>query len=116
MTTRLTSDARLKQLRMALLRVERGRAHQAIGRKLRIHAVAEEAGVSAALIHNNYPQIAEAIREKFNGDILQEGLRPRTLRWPPMLRTETAKGRIQRRWCVARSAARSFVCGSPKTN
>lgn len=56
------SESREKDLRLALYRIQRGRAHTQ-ETKLSIAAVAREAGVSTALIHNHYPQIAEAIRE-----------------------------------------------------
>lgn len=45
-----------EELRLALLRVKNK------GLKLSISAVAAEAGVSAGLIHNTYPDIAEEIR------------------------------------------------------
>jgi AcrR family transcriptional regulator len=53
---------REKDLRLAMLRIERGRAHTR-GAKMSIASVAREAGVSAALIHNHYPGIAAAIRQ-----------------------------------------------------
>lgn len=59
---RMTSDTREKELRLAILRIERGRTKTG-EKKVTIAAVAREAGVSAALIHNHYPNIAEAIRE-----------------------------------------------------
>ncbi|MDG4417445.1 MAG: TetR family transcriptional regulator [Pseudomonas sp.] len=59
---RKPSDARERDLQLALVRIQRGRAHSGEF-KVSIAAVAREAGVSAALIHNHYPQIAEAIRE-----------------------------------------------------
>lgn len=58
---RLPSDARKKELQLALHRIVLGRAKSA-AKKISIAAVAREAGVSAALIHNHYPDIAEAIR------------------------------------------------------
>lgn len=58
---RKSAPSREKDLRLAIFRIERGRAHtKAV--KLSIAAVAREAGVSAALIHNHYPSVAEAIR------------------------------------------------------
>ncbi len=60
--SRKPADAREKELQFALLRIERGRAKTG-EKKVTIAAVAREAGVSAALIHNHYPNIAEAIRE-----------------------------------------------------
>jgi AcrR family transcriptional regulator len=47
-----------EELQLAMLRVKNK------GLKLSISAVAAEAGVSAGLIHNTYPDIAEEIREK----------------------------------------------------
>jgi AcrR family transcriptional regulator len=61
-TKRKPSDTRERDLRLALARIQHGRAHTA-ETKVTIAAVAREAGVSTALIHNHYPIIAEAIRE-----------------------------------------------------
>lgn len=54
---------REKDLKLAIYRIENGRAHTK-ETKVTIAAVAREAGVSTALIHNHYPTIAEVIREK----------------------------------------------------
>lgn len=54
---------REKDLKLAIYRIENGRSHTKEV-KVTIAAVAREAGVSTALIHNHYPTIAEAIREK----------------------------------------------------
>lgn len=54
---------REKDLQLAIYRIETGRSHTKEA-KVTIAAVAREAGVSTALIHNHYPTIAEAIREK----------------------------------------------------
>lgn len=62
MTARKTADAREKELRLAISRIQRGRAHTKAS-TLSIASVAREAGVSTALIHNHYPSIAETIRE-----------------------------------------------------
>lgn len=59
---RKPSDARERDLQLALARIQRGRAHTGES-KITIAAVAREAGVSTALIHNHYPAVAEAIRE-----------------------------------------------------
>ncbi|MNQ81928.1 hypothetical protein D3C85_969660 [compost metagenome] len=59
---RKPSYARERDLQLALARIQRGRAHSGES-KVTIAAVAREAGVSTALIHNHYPQVAEAIRE-----------------------------------------------------
>lgn len=56
------AEDREKDLKLALLRIQKGRAHTGES-KVTIAAVAREAGVSTALIHNHYPRIAEAIRE-----------------------------------------------------
>ncbi|MBM2882833.1 TetR family transcriptional regulator [Chromobacterium amazonense] len=63
MASRKTADIREKELRLAVLRIEHGRSHTK-ARALTISSVAREAGVSAALIHNHYPTIAELIRVK----------------------------------------------------
>lgn len=59
---RKPADKREKELRLAIARIQRGRAARTQTTKLSISSVAEEVGVSPALIHNHYPQIAEAIR------------------------------------------------------
>lgn len=59
---RKPSGARERDLQLALTRIQRGRAYTG-ETKVTIAAVAREAGVSAALIHNHYPIIAEAIRD-----------------------------------------------------
>lgn len=67
--SRSKSDNTRHDLEMAILRIERGRSCVIErNRKLSILAVAEEAGVSGASIHNNYPEIAEEIRIKINKD------------------------------------------------
>ncbi|WP_233874466.1 TetR family transcriptional regulator [Paraburkholderia adhaesiva] len=60
---RKPAAAREKELKLAIYRIERGRAHTA-ATKLSVSAVAREAGVTPALIHNHYPSIAEEIRVK----------------------------------------------------
>ncbi|NYT73775.1 hypothetical protein HZU72_15265 [Halomonas sp. QX-2] len=56
-----------KAIRQAIVRIEKGRPKVVKpGRKLSIQAVAEEAGVSRATIHNNHPNLAERIREAGN--------------------------------------------------
>lgn len=56
-----------KTIRQAIVRIEKGRPKVVKpGRKLSIQSVAEEAGVSRATIHNNYPGLAERIREAGN--------------------------------------------------
>jgi cell division protein FtsB len=58
-------EEKLHQLRLAIRRVETGRAHHVKkGAKLNILTVATEASLSASTIHTRYPEIAELIREK----------------------------------------------------
>ncbi|WP_415757649.1 TetR family transcriptional regulator [Pseudomonas sp. LT1P18] len=56
------AEDREKDLKLAIHRLQKGRAHTK-EIKVSIAAVAREAGVSTALIHNHYPTVAEAIRE-----------------------------------------------------
>lgn len=56
------AEDRRKDLKLAIYRIQKGRAHTG-ETKVTIAAVAREAGVSTALIHNHYPDIAEDIRE-----------------------------------------------------
>lgn len=63
MTSRKTAEIREKELRLAVHRIEQGRSNSN-AKSLTVSSVAREAGVSAALIHNHYPIIAELIRVK----------------------------------------------------
>uniref|UniRef100_UPI000F043D32 TetR family transcriptional regulator n=1 Tax=Pseudomonas viridiflava TaxID=33069 RepID=UPI000F043D32 len=56
------AEDREKDLKLAIYRLQKGRAHTK-ETKVTIAAVVREAGVSTALIHNHYPAVAEAIRE-----------------------------------------------------
>lgn len=60
---RLTPELRLKELLLAINRIKKNRSHTKAS-KLSISSVALEAGVSSALIHNNYPEIANKIRDE----------------------------------------------------
>lgn len=60
---RKTAQAREKDLKLAIFRIEKGRANTK-ATKVNFTTVALEAGVSASLIHNCYPDIAEQIRSK----------------------------------------------------
>lgn len=60
---RQNADTREKQLRLAIYRIEKGRAKTG-ETKLSVSAVAREVDVTPALIHNHYPKIAEEIRVK----------------------------------------------------
>jgi AcrR family transcriptional regulator len=56
-----------KSIKQALLRLEKNKPKiVAKGRKLSVAAVAQEAGISNANIHNNYPELAELIRNKID--------------------------------------------------
>jgi AcrR family transcriptional regulator len=58
---RKLAEAREKDLRAALMRIKHGRSNSG-AKRISISSVAKEAGVSPALIHNHYPQIAKEIR------------------------------------------------------
>jgi AcrR family transcriptional regulator len=58
---RKTAEAREKDFRLAILRIKRSRSNTGAA-QISIASVAREAGVSPALIHNHYPQVADAIR------------------------------------------------------
>lgn len=67
MTKQSKGDLTRKAIKQALLCLQNNRPKIiAKGRKISIAAVAEEAGVSRATIHNNYPELAEKIRELNN--------------------------------------------------
>ena len=59
---RKPAEERERELRLALSRIQRGRSRTNT-KRLSIAAVAREAGVTAALIHNHYPGLAADIRE-----------------------------------------------------
>jgi AcrR family transcriptional regulator len=59
---RLSHEAREKQLRLAISRIQRKRS-RTNENVLTIAAVGREAGVSTALIHNHHPNIAELVRD-----------------------------------------------------
>jgi predicted RNase H-like nuclease (RuvC/YqgF family) len=67
MPTRKNAELREKELRLALLRIRHGKARTGAVR-VSVLSVAREAGVSAALIHNHYPAIAEDIRREQGKD------------------------------------------------
>lgn len=60
-TARKTADKRLKDLRLAMHRIQRGRAHTG-ATKVSVLAVATEAGVSDSLIYNHYPSFVTEIQ------------------------------------------------------
>lgn len=68
---RKTAAAREKDFRLAIFRIERGRAHTK-ATKINFTTVANEVGVKPSLIHNHYPQIANVIRERMDASALQQ--------------------------------------------
>jgi AcrR family transcriptional regulator len=81
------SDVTRKQIELAFYRIQRGRPRVVKpGRRLSILAVAEEAEVTAAAIHNTYPDLAEQIRAavgkttRIQRDAKQDELREATAR------------------------------------
>lgn len=66
-------DKRREEIRLAILRIEKGRTKIVEkARKLSIIAVAEEAGISPAAIHNHYPDMADLIRRKLGVDMREQ--------------------------------------------
>ena len=57
-----SAETTRKSLEMALYRLQAGRGKVVKGGRLTIAAVAKEAGVSTATIHNRHPEIAEQVR------------------------------------------------------
>jgi len=66
-------DLTRKAIKHAMLRIEKGKPRVvSAGCKLSVAAVAKEAGISNASIHNNYPELAELIRGKTNKTTRQQ--------------------------------------------
>lgn len=62
-----------KRIRLAIVRLEKGQPKIVEkGRKISVAAVAEEAGVSRALIHKDYPDLMERIRGNANKSIQRQ--------------------------------------------
>ena len=62
-----------KRIRLAIVRLEKGQPTVVEkGRKISVAAVAEEAGVSRALIHKDYPDLMERIRGNANKAIQRQ--------------------------------------------
>lgn len=68
---RKDAETRKKELQLAIFRIEQGRARTKV-KNLSIAAVAREAGITPALIHNHYPSIAEDIRVKLGAASRQQ--------------------------------------------
>lgn len=83
---RKNAQAREKDLRLAIHRIERGRT-RTNSAKLSIASVAREAGVSPALIHNHYPVIADIIR-------VAQGRDSRTRRDQKHVELKAARGKL----------------------
>lgn len=60
---RMTAQARASELKLAIHRIEQGRAHTK-ATVLNVTTVAREAGVSTSLLYNHYSELAESIRTK----------------------------------------------------
>lgn len=62
-----------KRIRLAIVRLEKDQPKMVEkGRKVSVAAVAEEAGVSRALIHKDYPDLLERIRGNSNKAIQRQ--------------------------------------------
>jgi AcrR family transcriptional regulator len=62
-----------KAVRLAIVRIEKGRPNTVSHkRKMSVAAVAEEAGVSRALIHRDCPELLERIKGGVHKDIRQQ--------------------------------------------
>ena len=62
-----------KKIRLAIIAIEKGRPKVVtINRKMSVAAVAEEAGVSRALIHRDFPDLLERIRGGANKAIAKQ--------------------------------------------
>ncbi|MCZ0866495.1 hypothetical protein O0V09_14885 [Dasania sp. GY-19] len=71
--TQTKGEQTQKALELAIRRITTGRVRKVKPeRKLSIAAVAEEAGVSTATIHNRYPEIADKVRQLLNKDARQQ--------------------------------------------
>lgn len=83
------NDATEKNLNNALIRLKRGSPKIVDEkRKISIKSLAEEAGISDASIHINYPKIADAVREIQGKELKAQ--RDKALR---LLKAEQAKNR-----------------------
>jgi len=98
-------------IRQAITRIEKGRPKVVIKeRKMSVAAVAEEAGVSRATIHNNYPDMADRIRtmlgkqNRIQRDKKHEALRLEKAK-NRQLRTENAELRTKINVLVSKNRA-----------
>ena len=66
-------SATQKELEFAINRIKEGKSRVVpVGSRLSIAAVAKEAGVSNATIHNRYPDVANAIRKLVMGTYAEQ--------------------------------------------
>lgn len=98
-------------IRQAITRIEKGRPKVVTKeRKMSVAAVAEEAGVSRATIHNNYPDMADRIRtmlgkqNRIQRDKKHEALRLEKAK-NRQLRTENAELRTKINVLVSKNRA-----------
>lgn len=98
-------------IRQAITRIEKGRPKVVSKeRKMSVAAVAEEAGVSRATIHNNYPDMADRIRtmlgkqNRIQRDKKHEALRLEKAK-NRQLRTENAELRTKINVLVSKNRA-----------
>lgn len=71
--TTTTREVTQKALELAIKRLQQGVPKIVqTGTKLSIAAVAKEAGVSNATIHNRYPKVADEIRSLIKGSYVQQ--------------------------------------------
>jgi AcrR family transcriptional regulator len=100
-----------KRIRLAIVRLENGKPTVvAKGRKVSVAAVAEEAGVSRALIHKDYPDLMERIRGNSNKTIQRQRDEKHE-----KLKVERAKNRQLREKIVALTEQRDELASKNAT-
>ncbi|MGC8120018.1 TetR family transcriptional regulator [Marinobacter sp. VGCF2001] len=100
-----------KRIRMAVVRLEKGKPMVVEkGRKVSVAAVAEEAGVSRALIHRDYPDLMERIRGNAN-KVIQKQRDDKQLR----LKQERFKNRQLRQKIVELTEQRNELASKNAT-
>ncbi|SNC62553.1 hypothetical protein SAMN04487881_0683 [Marinobacter sp. es.048] len=100
-----------KRIRLAIVRLENGKPKVvAKGRRVSVAAVAEEAGVSRALIHKDYPDLMERIRGNANKAIQRQRDEKHE-----KLKEERAKNRQLREKIVALTEQRNELASKNAT-